>query len=79
MPSVAQDITQQLHTEIDAIPAAYQGLLLRLVHSFREGIEADFSWPTAADAFREGWQDRLADRTHSVETLWDGIEGQEDR
>ena len=48
MPNTAQDIAQQLHAEIDAIPPAYQGLLLRLVHSFREGIEADFPWPSAA-------------------------------
>ena len=79
MPNTAQDIAQQLHAEIDAIPPAYQGLLLRLVHSFREGIEADFPWPSAAEAFREGWQDHLADRTYALETLWNDIEGQEER
>ncbi len=79
MQSAAKDITQQLHAEIDAVPAAYQGLLLRLVHSFREGIEADFPWPSAVEAFREGWQDRLADHTYPVETLWQGIDAQEDR
>ncbi|MCU7850455.1 MAG: hypothetical protein KZQ89_21245 [Candidatus Thiodiazotropha sp. (ex Lucinoma kastoroae)] len=47
---------------------------MRLVHSFREGIEEDEPWPNAADSFHEGWQDVKVGRTHPVDTLWDGID-----
>lgn len=67
------DITEQLHTEIERTPKRYRSLLLRLVHSFREGIEQDEPWPTASESFQEGWRDVKANRVHSVDTLWDGI------
>jgi hypothetical protein len=53
---------------------SYRPLLLRLVHSFREGIEEDGPWPSAVESFREGWQDVKAGRVHPVENLWDGID-----
>ncbi|MEW8025991.1 MAG: hypothetical protein AB2805_17695 [Candidatus Thiodiazotropha sp.] len=74
MATDSKSITQQLHSEIDQTPERYRGLLLRLVHSFREGIEEDEPWPSAADSFREGWRDVKAGRTHAVDTLWDGID-----
>ena len=70
----ADDITERLHAEIERTPVRYRSLLLRLVHSFREGIEADEPWPSASESFREGWTDVLAGRVRPVETLWDGIE-----
>ncbi|MEE4379804.1 MAG: hypothetical protein V2J55_20135 [Candidatus Competibacteraceae bacterium] len=70
----SKNITQQLHAEIDLTPERYRALLLRLVHSFREGVEADEPWPNAVDSFREGWRDVKAGRTHRVDTLWDGID-----
>ncbi|MGH8583377.1 MAG: hypothetical protein ACREWG_11450 [Gammaproteobacteria bacterium] len=33
-----KDIARQLYTEIERTPERYRPLLLRLVHSFREGI-----------------------------------------
>ncbi len=70
----AQEITAQLHAEIERTPQRYRPLLLRLVHSFREGIEEDEPWPTAAESFREGWQDAGAGRVHDIDTLWDRID-----
>ncbi len=70
----ATDITEQLHAEIERTPKRYWPLLLRLVHSFREGIEEDAPWPSAAESFREGWRDVKAGRVQSVDTLWDGID-----
>lgn len=32
------DTLKQLHQEIDQTPEEYRGLLLRIVHSFREGV-----------------------------------------
>ncbi len=74
MATNSKNVTQQLHTEIDQTPERYRALLLRLVHSFREGIEEDEPWPNAADAFREGWRDVKAGRVHPVDTLWNGID-----
>jgi hypothetical protein len=55
MPAPADDITEQLHAEIERTPVRYRSSLLRLVHSFREGIEADEPLPSASESFREGW------------------------
>ncbi len=74
MATNRKDITQQLHSEIEQTPERYRALLLRLVHSFREGIEEDEPWPSAADTFREGWRDVKAGRTRPADTLWDGID-----
>ncbi len=76
MVSTAPNITKQLYAEIERTPERYRALLLRLVHSFREGIEADEPWPNAAESFREGWRDAKAGRMHPVDTLWDGIDAE---
>ena len=74
MSSEPKDITEQLHAEIDETPPRYRALLLRLVHSFRTGVEEDEPWPTAEESFREGWEDMKAGRTHPIEELWEGID-----
>ncbi len=74
MSTEPTDVTTQLHAEIEDTPQRYRALLLRLVRSFRVGIEEDEPWPTAADAFRDGWQDVKAGRTQPVEKLWEGID-----
>lgn len=66
---MAMDYTELLHKEIDQTPEEYRPLLLRIVHSFREGV----ALPTAAESFEEGWKDVIAGNTHPIETLWDGI------
>ncbi len=68
------DVTEQLHAEIERTPERYRPLLLRLVHSFREGIEQDSPWPSAGETLRDALRDTRAGRVHSVETLWDGID-----
>ena len=68
------DITEKLHAEIEQTPVRYRSLLLRLVHSFRKGIEEDEPWPTAEASLREGWDDVKAGRVHPVDTLWDGAD-----
>lgn len=67
---MAMDYTELLHQEIDQTPEEYRPLLLRIVHSFREGV----ALPTAAESFEEGWKDVVAGNTHPIETLWDGID-----
>ncbi|MGI9250518.1 MAG: hypothetical protein ACR2PR_04910 [Pseudohongiellaceae bacterium] len=68
------DIMRQIHNEIEQIPEQYRLLLLKLVRSFREGIEDEEPWPSAADSFRSGWRDIKAGRVNPVGTLWDGID-----
>ena len=67
------DYIKQLYDEIEQTPEEYRPLLLRIVHSFREGVTA---FPSAEDSFREGWQDVMAGKTHSVDSLWDGIDSE---
>ena len=76
MATNSDDITERLHAEIERTPVHYHRLLLRLVHSFREGIEEDEPELTAAESFREGWRDMKAGRTHPIETLWNGIDAE---
>lgn len=68
------DITKALYAEIEQTPARYRPLLLRLVHSFREGIEHDEPWPTAEESLRAGLRDVKAGRVYPIETLWDQVE-----
>ncbi len=74
MTTESKDVTEQLYAEIERTPERYRPLLLRLVHSFREGIEEGEPWPSAAECFREGWRDVKAGRVRSVDTLWDGLD-----
>lgn len=66
-------VTDKLHAEIERIPVRYRPLLLRLVHSFREGIEADEPWPSAEESLREALYDLEAGRIRLVSDLWDGV------
>lgn len=74
MASKTAKLTRQLHEEIEQTPERYRPLLLRLVHSFREGIEQDEPWPTAAECLREGLRDVKAGRVYPIETLWDRVD-----
>ena len=70
------DVTRHLQAEIERTPERYRSLLLRLVHSFREGVEDEERWPTAAESFREDSQDSQAGRVHDIAALWDGREAE---
>ncbi len=74
MATKTPNTTEQLHAEIERTPERYRPLLLRLVHSFREGIEADEPWPTAAESLIEGLRDAKAGRVQPIDTLWNGID-----
>ncbi len=64
------EYTKQLHREIEQTPEEYRGLLLRIVHSFREGV----ALPTAEESFRDGWLDTLKGNTKNIDDLWDEVE-----
>jgi hypothetical protein len=50
----SEDVTALRHAEIGRTPARCRPFLLRLVHAFREGIEEDAPWPSAAGSFLDG-------------------------
>ncbi len=70
MATSSPDYTQQLYQEIDQTPEAFRPLLLRIVHSFREGVTR----PTAEESLKASMQDVLHDRVYPIDTLWDGID-----
>jgi hypothetical protein len=70
MSSDTQNYTKELHDEIDQIPEEFRPLLLRIVHSFREGV----TLPSAEKSFMDGWQDTLNGNTRPIDDLWKGIE-----
>lgn len=70
---MTMDYIKLLYDEIDQTPEEYRPLLLRIVHSFREGV---VELPSAEDSFREGWKDVVEGNTHPIDTLWDGIDTQ---
>ena len=70
MITTSQHYLQQLTQEIQQTPPEYWPMLLTIVKSYRESV----TLPTAADSFRQGWQEALAGETYPLDTLWDGID-----
>jgi hypothetical protein len=66
-------VTEALHAEIEQTPERYRPLLLRLVHSFREGVEAEAPWPSAEESLREGLRDMKAGHIYPIEGLWERV------
>ena len=60
---------KQLMKEIKGMPDEYMPNLLHIVRLFRDSV----TLKPAADSFRQGWQETLADQTKPVSELWDGI------
>jgi hypothetical protein len=73
MATPTKSVTEALHAEIERTPERYRPLLLRMVHSFRQGIEEDEPWPTAEESLREGLRDIKAGRVYPIDTLWDRV------
>ncbi len=73
MSTVTHSITEALHAEIDQVPEERRALLLRLVHSFREGVEQEIEDIDPTESIRRGLADIRAGRVYPIETLWDGI------
>ncbi len=63
-------VTEALHAEIEQTPERYRPLLLRLVHSFREGIEQELEDVHPRDSLRQGLREVKAGQTRPLEGLW---------
>ncbi|MGH8539754.1 MAG: hypothetical protein ACRETW_04540 [Stenotrophobium sp.] len=70
MPAKALSITETLHAEIERIPEDRRALLLKIVHSFREGIEEEIKDVDPRVSLRQSLREVKAGKTRSVEGLW---------
>lgn len=67
---LARSVTRALHAEIERVPQDRRALLLRLVHSFREGIEQDIENTDPRNSLRKALREVKAGKTRSIEGLW---------
>jgi len=68
-----QSVTDVLHAEIERIPEDRRGLLLKIVHSFREGIEQEIEDADPRDSLRQALREVKAGKTRSAEGLWERV------
>lgn len=73
MVSRARSTTEALHAEIERVPEDRQALLLRLVHSFREGIEQEIEDVDPRESLRQALREVKAGKTRPIEGLWERV------
>lgn len=73
MATSAQSVTEALHAEIERVPEDRRALLLRLVHSFREGVEQEIEDIDPRDSLRQAMREVKAGKTQPLEGLWDRV------
>lgn len=71
MATKARSITETLHAEIERIPEDRRALLLKIVYSFREGIEQEIEDVDPRDSLRQALREIKAGERRSIERLWD--------
>lgn len=70
MVTKTQSVTKALYAEIERIPEDRRPLLLKIVHSFREGIEQEIEEVNPRDSLRQALREVKAGKTRSVDGLW---------
>jgi len=70
MAAKASSVTEALHAEIERVPEDRRALLLKLVHSFREGIEQELEDADPRDSLRQALREVKAGQTRPLEGLW---------
>jgi hypothetical protein len=70
MAPKALSVTESLHAEIERVPEDRRGLLLKIVHSFREGVEQELEDVDPRDSLRQALRETKAGKTRPVEGLW---------
>lgn len=73
MASQVQSTTEALHAEIERVPEDRRALLLRLVHSFREGIEQEIEDIDPRDSLRQALREVKAGKTRPIAGLWERV------
>lgn len=73
MVASAQSVTEALHAEIERVPEDRRALLLRLVHSFREGVEQEIEDIDPRDSLRQALRELKAGKTQPLDGLWERV------
>ena len=67
-----ETLTEQVHQEIEHIPAEHLSNLLQIVQAFRQSV----TLPSTVASSRQGWQEAVGGNTQPVATLWDNIDAE---
>lgn len=73
MVTTPDELTEQLHREIDQVPAERRASLLKIIYAYREAVELETDEIDPEASIRRGLEDAKAGRLHPIDTLWDGI------
>ncbi len=73
MVTKAKSVTKALYSEIELIPEDRRALLLKIVHSFREGIEQEIAAVDPRDSLRQALREVKARKTSPVKGLWSRV------
>lgn len=73
MPAKALTVTESLHAEIERVPEDRRALLLRLVHSFREGVEQETEEVDPRSSLRQALREVKTGQTKPIAGLWERV------
>lgn len=73
MAAPARSITEALHADIERVPEDRRALLLRLVHSFREGIEQEIEDVDPRDSLRQALREVKAGKARPIAGQWERV------
>jgi hypothetical protein len=66
-------VTDALHAEIERVPPSRRGPLLKIVHAYREAVEADREVIDPRQALRQALREVKAGKTRPIEGLWERV------
>ncbi len=70
MSSIRSNYSERLAQEIQQVPDEYMPALIDIVHAFRQGVVQK----SLEESFARSWAQMQAGDTYPIETLWDGID-----
>jgi len=73
MSAKPKSVTRALYAEIEKIPEDRRPLLLKLVHSFREGVEHEIEEVNPRDSLRQALREVKGKRTQPIKGLWNRV------
>jgi hypothetical protein len=73
MTTRPKSVTRALYAEIEKVPEDRRPLLLRLVHSFREGVEQEIEEVNPRDSLRQALREAKGRKTRPIKRLWSRV------
>lgn len=65
--STKKTVTEALHDEIERVPEDRRALLLKIVHSYRKGVEQEIEDAEPRESLRQALRDIKEGRTRPIE------------